>query len=306
MLTRHLPGSFSLLLVLCVPILALPACGSNPAAPVEDLNRTAQASKPQVFQSGNPLPAAGTAQYRVQAGDTLYSIAWRQGFDFRRLAAANNIPAPYTIYPGQLLQLRESALPAAEAGSASEQGKPGAARSAQSRVSQRSAEPVVQPAKQSDTKVTTEPVIKSSSSSLKKQTKAGDSQSRPTLPSKPPAHWLWPAKGRVVRGFSATVHKGIDIAGNRGDAVQAVADGIVVYAGAGIVGFGELLIVKHDDTHLSAYGHNERLLVREGSAVKAGQIIAEKGSSGTDTVKLHFEIRRAGKPVDPLILLPRR
>jgi lipoprotein NlpD len=102
------------------------------------------------------------------------------------------------------------------------------------------------------------------------------------------------------------VHKGIDIAGNRGDPVYAVADGVVVYAGTGIVGFGELLIVKHNDVYLSAYGHNSRLLVRENEVVRAGQRIAEKGSSGTDTVKLHFEIRKEGKPIDPLRLLPRR
>jgi len=110
----------------------------------------------------------------------------------------------------------------------------------------------------------------------------------------------------VICGFSATVHKGIDIGGNRGEAVRAVADGVVVYAGTGIVGLGELLIVKHNDTYLSAYGHNDRLLVREGATVKAGHKIAVKGSSGTDTVKLHFEIRKEGKPVDPLRLLPKR
>ena len=102
------------------------------------------------------------------------------------------------------------------------------------------------------------------------------------------------------------MHKGIDIAGKRGDPVKAVADGKVVYAGTGIVGFGELLIVKHNDIYLSAYGHNDRLLVAEGEAVRAGQKIAEKGSTGTDTVKLHFEIRKEGKPVDPQRLLPRR
>jgi lipoprotein NlpD len=102
------------------------------------------------------------------------------------------------------------------------------------------------------------------------------------------------------------VHKGIDIAGNTGDPVVAVAAGKVVYAGTGIVGFGELLIVKHNDEYLSAYGHNDRLLVTEGQVVAAGQTIAEKGSSGTDTVKLHFEIRKEGKPIDPQRVLPRR
>jgi lipoprotein NlpD len=102
------------------------------------------------------------------------------------------------------------------------------------------------------------------------------------------------------------VHKGIDIAGTRGDTVVATAAGKVVYAGTGIAGFGELLIVKHNEQYLSAYGHNDRLLVGEGDTVAAGQKIAEKGSSGTDTVKLHFEIRKDGKPIDPVRLLPRR
>ena len=110
----------------------------------------------------------------------------------------------------------------------------------------------------------------------------------------------------MTRGYSSSVHKGIDIAGNRGDPVQAVAAGKVVYSGTGIVGFGELLIIKHNEIYLSAYGHNDRLLVGEGDTVRAGQKIAEKGSSGTDTVKLHFEIRKEGKPIDPLRVLPRR
>ena len=122
----------------------------------------------------------------------------------------------------------------------------------------------------------------------------------------PVKSWRWPAEGRVSRGFSGSVHKGIDIAGTRGEAVVATAAGKVVYAGTGIVGFGELLIVKHNEQYLSAYGHNDRLLVAEGDTVSAGQKIAEKGSSGTDTVKLHFEIRKDGKPIDPIRLLPRR
>lgn len=109
-----------------------------------------------------------------------------------------------------------------------------------------------------------------------------------------------------MRGFSSSVHKGIDIDGRRGDPIHAVAPGTVVYAGTGIVGMGELIIVKHNDVYLSAYAHNDRLLVGEGERVSAGQKIATKGNTGTDEVKLHFEIRREGKPVDPQKLLPRR
>ncbi|NQX87617.1 MAG: peptidoglycan DD-metalloendopeptidase family protein [Halioglobus sp.] len=122
----------------------------------------------------------------------------------------------------------------------------------------------------------------------------------------PVTAWLWPAEGPVTRSFSGSLHKGIDIGGTRGDPVVAVAAGTVVYAGTGIVGLGELLIVKHNAEYLSAYGHNDELLVAEGDTVRPGQTIARKGSSGTDTVKLHFEIREAGQPIDPQRLLPRR
>lgn len=125
-------------------------------------------------------------------------------------------------------------------------------------------------------------------------------------PNKPVSGWRWPSNGKVLRRYSSSVHKGIDIGGRLGDPVKAVAAGQVVYAGTGIVGLGELLIIKHNDVYLSAYGHNSRLLVGEGDNIKLGQRIAQKGSSGTDTVKLHFEIRKEGKPIDPLRLLPRR
>lgn len=118
--------------------------------------------------------------------------------------------------------------------------------------------------------------------------------------------WRWPAPGKIIRAYSGSVHKGIDIVGERGDPVVAVADGKVVYAGTGISGYGRLLIVKHDETYLSAYGHNDTLLVSEGDAVQGGQRIARMGDSGTDSVKLHFEMRRNGKPIDPQSLLGKR
>jgi len=117
--------------------------------------------------------------------------------------------------------------------------------------------------------------------------------------------WLWPAKGRVVAGFSETANlKGIDIAGREGDAVVASAPGKVVYAGSGLRGYGKLIIIKHNKTYLSAYAHNKEILVKEGEQVKKGQKIAEMGSSDADSVKLHFEIRRLGKPMDPARYLP--
>lgn len=118
--------------------------------------------------------------------------------------------------------------------------------------------------------------------------------------------FAWPAQGPVIAGFDEVRNKGIDIAGRAGDPVLAAADGQVVYAGAGLRGYGNLVIIKHSATYLTAYAHNQRLLVQEDQRVKQGQKIAEMGSSDADRVKLHFEIRRNGKPVDPVKLLPPR
>jgi len=211
---------------------------------------------------------ARPATHAVVSGDTLYAIAWRYGMDYRTLARGNGIGSPYTIRPGQVLKLDGGAAAAA----------PAKTRPKQAAVRRSVARPPAPSAK----------------ASVPPKAKRGRFA------------WLWPARGKVVRGFSGTVHKGIDIGGEAGDPVEATAAGTVVYAGSGLVGYGNLLIVKHSEEYLSAYGHNRRLLVREGDAVEAGQRIAEKGSSATDSVKLHFEIRREGKPVDPERLLPPR
>jgi len=121
-----------------------------------------------------------------------------------------------------------------------------------------------------------------------------------------PDGWQWPGRGLVLRRFDSDLHKGIDLGGERGDPVVAAASGRVVYAGSGIAGYGLLLIIRHDNEYLSAYGHNDALLVDEGDTVRAGQAVARMGSSGTDSVKLHFELRRRGRPVDPLARLPGR
>ena len=262
-----------------VLLAMLAACGSSPPAPIEDR-----------LPSG--AETSSSRYYRVQRGDTLYSIAFRYGIDFRVLAAANGIASPYTIYPGQKLDL-EKRTPAARPARTASAAKPAATprpatppkpttRSSQSTVTVKAAPPVSRPP----------------SASVKNETGTWTGASVKT--------WRWPTSGRVTRGYSPSVHKGIDIAGKRGDPIVAVAAGKVVYAGTGIVGFGELLIVKHNEVYLSAYGHNDSLLVAEGQQVRAGQKIAEKGSSGTDKVKLHFEIRREGKPIDPMRILPKR
>jgi len=208
--------------------------------------------------------SAPPGQYYVTAGDTLFKIAWRFGVDYRELAAINDIPQPYTIFPGQKLVFKASAP-----------SKPQIATAAK---------PTAKPAPR-----VTPPAAASSSTTAAFN-----------------GRWIWPSEGTVIRGYSGSLHKGIDIDGSRNDPIRAVAAGEVVYAGTGIAGYGRLLIIKHDDTYLSAYGHNESLVVAEGARVSAGQLIARKGDSGTNRVKLHFEIRRKGKPVDPVSILGKR
>ncbi|RLA44832.1 MAG: peptigoglycan-binding protein LysM [Gammaproteobacteria bacterium] len=257
---------------------SLLACGGNTRAPVED-------------RYARSAPQSQSSTYQVQHGETLYSIAFRYGLDYRKVAAANGISAPYTIYPGQKIYLKEATPTPVPA-----------RRAAAPRKSASAAAPV--PAPVPVTKPVPAPVSKTTT--VARAPSSTVNRGGPTYAGRAVSTWRWPTSGRVIRGYSSSVHKGIDISGKRGDAVVAVAAGKVVYSGTGIVGFGELLIVKHNEIYLSAYGHNERLLVAEGDTVRAGQKIAEKGSSGTDTVKLHFEIRKEGKPVDPQRLLPRR
>jgi len=245
-------------LVLSLLCCLLLACGGNDyRAPIED-RRARLRNAPSV--------------YVVRKGETLYSISWRYGLDYRRVAAANGIDSSYTIFPGQKLYLKRKPPPV-----------------------------TVSSAK----KTTRATASRKSTAATSKTTAQAKPGSKATV-SAPVSAWLWPTSGQVERRFSGTVHKGVDISGKRGDQIRAVAGGQVVYAGTGIVGYGELLIVKHNDLYLSAYGHNDKLLVREGASVRAGQVIAKKGSTGTNTVKLHFEIRKEGKPVDPLRLLPAR
>ena len=254
-------------LFLSTTLALLAACSSTPKNGVNVVDRNGVAQR----------PAVTTGQYAVRRGDTLFSIAFRYGWDWKALAARNNIAAPFTIVPGQVIRF---------------DGRSG-----------------TQPAGGSSTTV-----VSSSSGSKTTVIKRSATAASPPaavapMPAGPaPKGWGWPSNGILIGKFSSngSLNKGIDIAGDLGQPVLAASDGSVVYAGSGLRGYGELIIIKHSDTYVSAYGHNRRLLVREGQQVKVGQTIAEMGSTGTDRVKLHFEIRRQGKPVDPLQFLPRR
>jgi lipoprotein NlpD len=204
--------------------------GSDTFAPVTDISGM------------EAVPRSGV--HRVASGETLYSIAFRYGLDYRTLAERNNIQPPYTIQKNQLISLRKSRVHHA------------------ARVAVKNVE--------------REPEYAVSA-------------------------WKWPTRGKVIKGFSAN-NKGVNIAGAEGEAVYAAAAGKVVYSGNGLRGYGNLIIIKHNNVYLSAYAHCRVSLVRDGEWVRKGQKIAEMGSTGTDTTMLHFEVRKAGKPVDPMML----
>jgi len=205
------------------------------------------------------------SQYTVKDGDTLHAISFRTGISYQNLAKWNGVSPPYRIYVGDVLNLRAGAAP------------------------------------KQRTTAKTAPVRRT-------QPAAPTLASKPLPVAKLPSNvsnWQWPAKGKLTKTFSRkNAQYGIEIKGNRSSAVVSTAAGQVVYAGNGIKGYGELVIVKHSARYISAYAYNDRILVREGDRVKAGQQLANMGSTGTRGVKLHFEIRKDGEPVNPLQYLP--
>jgi len=203
-------------------------------------------------------------QHTVAKGDTLYSIAWRYGYDHKTLAAWNRIKAPFTIYPGQVIRFKPSARQGAASPTAGKQPRAGGARPGRA----------------------TQP---------KSATGAGATALR----------WRWPVRGKLLKSATPIAKKGVSIGGRAGQKITAAAGGVVVYSGNGLRGYGNLIIIKHNNTYLSAYAHNRDLVVREGQTVTAGQQIATMGVDGKGTPLLHFEIRKNGKPIDPRQRLPR-
>lgn len=241
---------------------------------------------PAIYQDDAYNPPVYWGRHVVKPGETLYSIAWRYGRDYRELGNANGISPPYQIRAGQVLRLDLRGTVTSSRQTASTSAPPKA--KAPSRVS------VPAPRNEPAPRVQKAP-DRGTALPNQNQTVAG-------------IVWRWPHVGTLLAGFSTSgkVNKGIDIAGNAGDPVRASAAGNVVYAGNGLLGYGNLIIVNHNEHYLSAYAHNRKILVREGEEVKAGQTIAELGSSGADRNKLHFEIRKNGNPVDPIPYLPPR
>lgn len=302
--------------------LLLTACGSMRSSVVFE---PAAGSRYRNIQP-QAMPARAAApggSYQVVKGDTLYSIAFRNGVDFRDLAQWNGIGAPYTIWPGQRLQLAPSATTAG-AHAAAAPVHPVRARAAAptapvfapvpaSSTASASAKPLHPPTGSARPAVAaTAPLVPVAG--VPSTAPASVPPPMPAAAVAPGASrvisgvtWRWPAQGSLITRFqSGDAIPGIEIAGNAGDPVRAAADGVVVYSGNGLVGYGELVIIKHSDTFLSAYGHNRKRLVKEGQRVTAGQPIAEMGSTGASRNELEFQIRKNGNPVDPLDYLPPR
>lgn len=247
-------------------------------APVED--RSVQPVEPAAAPAVEPKPVAPAAeparpgQYTVKPGDTLIRIALDLGLGWRDLARWNGLDNPNLLEVGQVLRV----VPPTDSGT-----RP------------------VQTAKVESKPLDGKPA------ELKPGAPA-TAASAPVVaaPAEGELNWAWPAQGNLVASFDEQRNKGLAIGGKAGEAVLAAADGRVMYAGSGLRGYGNMVIIKHNDTYLSAYAHNQSLLVKEDQVVRKGQPIAEMGSSDADQVKLHFEIRRKGKPVDPARLLPPR
>ncbi|MBL8385738.1 MAG: peptidoglycan DD-metalloendopeptidase family protein, partial [Burkholderiales bacterium] len=258
-------------------------------------------------------PAAGPDFYTVRRGDTLYGIALDHGQDYKDLAAWNNLANPNLIQVGQVLRVTPPPGAAADAGVVVRPIAPaGTAPAAAGRAAPRT-EPSGAKRPYSDEtyaamqqRDATRPAPPPAAAPAPKPAEPAPKPAEPARPAEDDAvAWAWPAAGRIIGQFSENgTNKGIDIAVKVGDPVLAAGPGRVVYSGQGLRGYGRLIIIKHNNTYLSAYAHNSVLLAKEGQTVTRGQKIAEAGSTDADAPKLHFEIRRQGRPVDPLKLLP--
>ncbi|MCE3238926.1 MAG: nlpD [Gammaproteobacteria bacterium] len=234
-------------------MLAINACNSRTDyAPINNINTI------------DPLPKNGI--YHVSHSETLYSIAWRYGLDYRDLAMRNHLMKPYAVHPGQLIYLTKTRLP-----------------------------PVNAPDTHKHSQLPQQSVALGHA--ILQPRSAKNHNENPVV-----STWNWPARGRIVNAFSSN-NKGINIGGYVGNPIFATAAGKIVYSGNGLHGYGNLIIVKHNNQFLSAYAHNRKILVKEGDWVEKGQKIAEMGSIDSKHALLHFEIRRNGQPVNPLFYL---
>jgi lipoprotein NlpD len=287
--------------ILLLLIVFLAACAGPPPAPVED--RSSRSGSYALTPDG---------YYRVRRGDSLHAIAFKFGLDWRSIAKWNEISSPYVIHPDQALRLSPPSSQRLETNKSSS-STPGVSTAAAPPPSKTVTRSVDTP--RSSTSTVNEPGRTSvkpadtgqvaESDSRKTKAPAGSTY---TTPAGDPSRWLWPVDGRLLSTFRANdpTRKGIDISGKVGQNVVASASGQVVYSGNGLLGYGELIIIKHSERMLSAYAHNSKRMVNEGAQVKAGSKIAEMGTNDRNQTVLHFEIRVVGTPEDPLKYLPRK
>lgn len=271
---------FTLFKITVIAIFLASCASPNGPAPVSSISTASKKYE---------KPKIDGARYRVKRGDTLFSIAFAAGMSHKALALKNNISKPYTIYPGMWLNLSSEKQPNKIV------KKTGASKKWQKRVD-------------SQKKATYSRTVTKPKRSTKKPSRTSNRVSINGGKAKKIAKWIWPAKGRVVSVYSASSqgNKGIDIAGLKGSNIIASAAGKVVYAGSALKGYGNLIIIKHNDDFLSAYAHNDQIFVKEKQQIRQGQLIAKMGKTESKTVQLHFEIRFRGKSVNPANYLPKR
>jgi lipoprotein NlpD len=311
---KLLSGRQSWMVISVLSVCLLAACTSRPRGPIPVEDRVAGQSTSRPVQRVQPQAATNSARatapvatsspvsmgpamagsenagkpgyYSVRPGDTLTKIALDHGQAWRDIAKWNGLDNPNMIEVDQVLRVAPPLMEAA----ANRQTKP---VMAQNQVPPSSA-------------TNNTPTPTATSASTSNSPNATPSASPPANASDDGMAFAWPHPGPVLAGFDEAKNKGLDFAGKAGDPVLAAGDGKVVYAGSGLRGYGNLVILKHNNTYLTAYAHNQTLLVKEDQSVTKGQRIADMGSSDSDRVKLHFEIRKQGKPVDPAKLLPAR
>ncbi|HEY0954040.1 MAG TPA: peptidoglycan DD-metalloendopeptidase family protein [Roseateles sp.] len=298
-----MPSSLRLSFVILTSSLLLSACSSVSLnqAPVEDRNPqppkaaavppapAASAPAPEVKPPPGAENAGKPGYYTVKPGDALIRIALDNGQSWRDVARWNGLENPNRIEVGQVLRV---VPPGVEPGTAT-------------------ARPIAGAAKTETRPLDAKPPVASASAASAAATAAAPKEAvkdvaKDSASDDDNLAWAWPVSQPVSAGFDEQRNKGLDFAGKPGDPVLAVADGRVVYAGSGLRGYGNLVIIKHNNTYLTAYAHNRAMLVEQDQVVRKGQRIAEMGSTESDTVKLHFEVRKLGKPVDPAKLLPPR
>lgn len=312
-------------------LMLLTGCASHAPAPIVERQT---APKPSRVAHKASEKDWRPDTYMVKKNDTLYSIGLEYGYDYKEIAQLNNIPAPYVIRLGQLLKIKETNTAVGSTASAAEEPNNDAnviikPLSSETAITKSTSAPasaaIAVPPLLSEPKALREPYSDKALATLPAPNKpvkpvevaspvAAKVESAKVEPVKPapikPENmavtngeddviWAWPTAGKVVSGFNESSNKGIDISGKQGQAVTASAAGKVIYSGSDLRGYGKLVIIKHNKTYLSVYAHNSQILVKEGQQVSKGQKISEMGNSDADQVKLHFEIRRQGKSVDP-------